>query len=74
MPQHNQHQVNIERLARRMGKYALVVAVSQRSRELKDRQSRLGDFTPSNLIGRALNEIYDGKVKLLEEAEEENGA
>ena len=42
--QRNQPQPNIDRLARRLaGKYALVVAVSQRTRELKDRQSRLGD-------------------------------
>ena len=63
--------VNIERLARRLGKYALVVAVSQRTRELKERQSRLGDINAANLIGRALDEIYDGRVKLLEESEEE---
>ncbi len=65
-----QSRVNIERLKRRMGKYALVVAVSQRTRELKDRQSRLGDINISNLVGRALREIHEGKVKLLEEDEE----
>jgi DNA-directed RNA polymerase subunit K/omega len=59
--------VNLERLARRLGKYGLVVAVSQRARELKDRQSRIGDITPANLIGRALVEISEAKVKLLEE-------
>lgn len=63
--------VNIDRLARRMGKYALVVAVSQRARELKERQARLGDLNPSNLVGRALDEIYHGRVKLLEEETEE---
>lgn len=62
--------LTIERLTRRMGKYALVVAVSQRARELKDRQSRIGDTTPSNLIGRAIREIAEGKVKLLEESDE----
>ena len=62
--------VNIDLLARRMGKYALVVAVSQRARELKERQSRLGEVNQSNLIGRALFEINDGKVKLLEEETE----
>jgi len=65
----NQPQSNIDRLARRLGKYALVVAVSQRTRELKDRQSRMGDISPSNLIGRALGEIAEGKVKLIEEKE-----
>ena len=65
----NQPQANIERLARRWGKYALVVAVSHRTRELKDRQTRLGDISQANLIGRALHEIYEGKVKLLEESE-----
>ncbi len=67
--QRQQPQSNIDRLARRLGKYALVVAVSQRTRELKDRQSRLGDQNPSNLIGRALNEIAEGKVKLIDEKE-----
>ena len=62
--------VNIERLTRRMGKYALVVAVSQRTRELKERQARLGDFAPSNLVGRALAEIAEGKVKLMIETDE----
>ncbi len=51
---------NVERLARRMGKYALVVAVSQRARELKERYSRIGDVNAANLIGRALYEIQDG--------------
>lgn len=63
--------VNIERLKRRMGKYALVVAASQRTRELKERHTRLGDLAPSNLVGRALKEISDGKVKLMAETEEE---
>ena len=65
-----QGRINIERLTRRMGKYALVVAVSQRTRELKDRQSRLGDINISNLVGRALREIHDGKVKLIDGEEE----
>ena len=72
MAQHNQQtRINIDRLSRRVGKYALVVAVSQRARELKDRQARLGDLNPANLIGRALGEIFDGKVKVLEETTEE---
>ena len=61
---------NVERLTRRMGKYALVVAVSQRVRELKERQARLGDLNPSNLVGRALGEISAAQVKLLAEDEE----
>ncbi|HEX2948584.1 MAG TPA: DNA-directed RNA polymerase subunit omega [Armatimonadota bacterium] len=63
--------VNVERLTRRMGKYALVVAVSQRVRELKERQARMGDITPSNLVGRALGEISSAQVKLLVEDEHE---
>jgi len=63
--------VNIDRLARRVGKYALVVAVSQRARELKERHARLGDLNPANLVGRALGEIYEGKVKMLAEESEE---
>lgn len=68
--QRPQQRVNIDRLSRRMGKYALVVAVSQRSRELKDQSYRRGERDQSNLIGRAINELYDGKVKLIEEGEE----
>jgi DNA-directed RNA polymerase subunit K/omega len=67
MPEQKPQSVNVERLTRRMGKYALVVAVSQRTRELKERQARLGDLTPSNLVGRALKEIAEGKVKLMAE-------
>ncbi|MHB9023573.1 MAG: DNA-directed RNA polymerase subunit omega [Armatimonadota bacterium] len=62
--------VDIERLTRRMGKYALVVAVSQRARQLKDRASHLSDITPSDIVGRALGEIFDGKVKLLDQSKE----
>jgi len=73
MPGQNapQARVNIDRLSRRMGKYAVVVAVSQRARQLKDAQTRLGDINISNLIGRALHEIEDGKVKLLDTIIEE---
>jgi DNA-directed RNA polymerase subunit K/omega len=68
--QRPQQRVNIDRLSRRMGKYALVVAVAQRSRELKDQSYRRGERDQSSLIGRAINELYDGKVKLIEEDEE----
>ena len=61
--------VNIDRLTRRMGKYALVVAVSQRSRELKEQSYRRGERDQSNLIGHALHELFDGKVKLIEDEE-----
>jgi len=71
MPEQKLAPTNVERLTRRMGKYALVVAVSQRTRELKERQARIGDFTPSNLVGRALKEISEGKVKILAESTEE---
>jgi len=63
--------VNIERLKGRMGKYALVVAVSKRARELKDRQSRLVEVNSANLVSRALQEIADGRVKLLKPEVEE---
>jgi len=69
MPDQKITPVNIERLTRRMGKYALVVAVSQRTRELKERQARIGDVSPSNLVGRALREIAEGKVKMVAEIE-----
>lgn len=68
--QRPQSKVNIDRLSRRMGKYALVVAVAQRSRELKDLSYRRGERDQANLIARALHELYEGKVKLIEEDEE----
>ena len=57
----------IERLGQRLGKYRLVVAVAKRARELKERQNRLLEQqqTPS-LIDRAMREIAEGKVKLVE--------
>lgn len=64
------HEVNIDRLSRRMGKYGLVVAIAQRARELKERQARIGDLHPSNLIGRSLREIAEGKVKIIDSDEE----
>jgi DNA-directed RNA polymerase subunit K/omega len=68
--QQPRQKVNIDRLSRRMGKYALVVAVAQRSRELKDQSYRRGERDQSSLIGRAISELYEGKVKLIEEDEE----
>ena len=65
-----QSRVDIERLTRRMGKYALVVAVSQRARQLKDRQTHFGALNQSDLVERALREISEAKVKLIEETEE----
>lgn len=71
MPNTPGKRIDIERLTRRMGKYALVVAVSQRARELKER-ARFGEVNvnQSNLIARALREISEGRVKLLETTEE----
>jgi DNA-directed RNA polymerase subunit K/omega len=68
MPEQKIMPVNVERLTRRMGKYALVVAVSQRTRELKDRQARNADISASSLVGNALKEIAEGKVKIMTES------
>jgi len=67
----NQTSMNIERLKSRMGKYTLVVAVAQRARDLKDRQGRLSEVNAANLVGRALTDISDARVKILPEEDEE---
>jgi DNA-directed RNA polymerase omega subunit len=64
-------QVPVDNLARRLGRYNLVVAVSKRSRDLKERIDSVLVPSSAALIGRALREIADGKVKIVPPAEDE---
>ncbi|MEI6519558.1 MAG: DNA-directed RNA polymerase subunit omega [bacterium] len=57
--------VNVERLKERIGKYALVVAVSQRARELKERRGRMTETNTAGLINNAMVEIAEARVKIL---------
>jgi DNA-directed RNA polymerase subunit K/omega len=54
----------IDRLAKRFGKYALVVGVARRANDLKERID--GSLVPSGggLIDRAINEIARGDVRI----------
>jgi DNA-directed RNA polymerase subunit K/omega len=64
-------EVEVDKLARKMGKYALVVAVSKRAREMKERAARmpLGP-SPASYIERALRDVAKGKVKVVRGREE----
>ena len=57
--------VNVDRLKERIGKYALVVAVSQRARELKERRGRIRESNTAGLINNAMVEIAEARVKIL---------
>jgi DNA-directed RNA polymerase subunit K/omega len=54
----------IDRLAKRFGKYALVVGVAKRAHDLKERID--GSLEPSGggLIDRAITEIAKGNVRI----------
>ena len=54
----------IDRLAKRFGKYALVVGVAKRAHDLKERID--GSLEPSGggLIDRAITEIARGDVRI----------
>jgi DNA-directed RNA polymerase omega subunit len=65
-------QVPVDNLARRLGRYNLVVAVSKRSRDLKERIDSVLVPSSASLIGRSLREIAAGKVKILPPVDEED--
>jgi len=64
-------EVEVDKLARKLGKYALVMAVSKRAREMKERAARmpLGP-SPASYIERALRDVAKGKVKVVRGREE----
>jgi DNA-directed RNA polymerase subunit K/omega len=54
----------IDRLAKRFGKFALVVAVFRRADDLKERIGSLGEPSGGKLINRAITEIARGDVRI----------
>ena len=60
---------NVDRLVKKYGKYALVVGVAKRSRELKERIESALIPSPGGLIRRAIKEIAEGSVKIQPPAE-----
>ncbi len=56
----------IDRLTKRFGKYALVAGVAKRAHDLKERV-RSPLESGGGVIHRAISEIAEGRVKLLEE-------
>jgi len=62
----------IDRLAKRYGRYALVVGVAKRARDLKERIDSTFEPSDGGLINRAIGEIARGAVHIRDaEAEEE---
>jgi len=59
------HEVEVDRLSRKLGKYALVMAVSKRARQMKERAARM-PLGPSSgsYIERALRDVAQGRVKV----------
>lgn len=64
-------EVEVDKLSRKFGKYTLVVAVSKRARDMKERTARapLGP-SPASYIERALRDVASGKVKVVRGREE----
>ena len=67
MKSNDTQNVSVEKLTKRMGKYSLVIAATERAKELKRIEERLGNITPSNKIANALSDISQAKVKIIEE-------
>jgi DNA-directed RNA polymerase subunit K/omega len=55
-----------------MGKYALVVSVAKRARELRDRMRGHADAAPATAITQALEEIAAHRVRIRKTEEEED--
>jgi len=64
----------IDRLAKRFGKYALVVGVAKRAHDLKDRIDASLEPSGGGLIERAITEIAKGDVRIRGEKSEEDSA
>lgn len=63
--------VEVDKLARKYGKYALVVAVSKRARDMKERAARISlGPSPASYIERALRDVGSGRVKVVRSREE----
>jgi DNA-directed RNA polymerase subunit K/omega len=61
----------IDRLSKRLGRYALVVGVARRAHELKDRVDTGLEPSGGGLINRAIEEIARGDVRILRQRSEE---
>jgi len=62
----------IDRLAKRFGKYALVVGVAKRAHDLKERVRSPLQPSGGGLVNRAIAEIAEGRVRIRgEEPEDE---
>jgi DNA-directed RNA polymerase subunit K/omega len=64
-------EVEVDKLAGKLGKYSLVIAVAKRAREMKERTARapLG-ASPASYIERALRDVARGRVKVMRSREE----
>lgn len=63
----------LDRLAKRFGKYALVVGVAKRAHDLKERVHSPIESSGSSIVNRAIDDIAKGRVKIRgEEADEES--
>ena len=63
----------LDRLAKRFGKYALVVGVAKRAHDLKERVQSPIESGGSSIVSRAIDDIAKGRVKIRgEEADEES--
>jgi DNA-directed RNA polymerase omega subunit len=65
-----EQKVQIDHLSKRLGRYTLVVAVSKRARDLKERLDSVLVPSSAALISRSLREIADGSVKIIKRSEE----
>jgi DNA-directed RNA polymerase subunit K/omega len=61
----------IDRLAKRFGKYALVVGVAKRAHDLKERIDSSLEPSGGGMVNRAIGEISRGDVKIRKEESEE---
>jgi len=61
----------IDRLSKRFGRYALVVGVTRRAQELKDRIDSALEPSGGGLLNRALAEIARGEVRIRAEKPQE---
>ena len=61
---HLKEQAQIERLARKIGRYQLTVVISKRARDLKERGFSLSPRA-SALIDKALVEVAQGKLRIV---------
>jgi DNA-directed RNA polymerase subunit K/omega len=54
----------LDRLSKRFGKYALVVGVSKRAHDLKERVHSPLESSSRGIVNRAIEEIANGRVKI----------